>query len=195
MPVYTIYILKKMEIWSDVTILGRANDEQGTIGLLSLWTMVGWGKQYQKCKGKITNLPEIRHSLHFCCLLNVEKKSKQKSNPQTDSTDCMTLKISVSNDFHSILRKQTLIFCLFWWKLQSSRHKGKGPDRPWWWQWRWKRWYCSWWEPWQWQWWRWDNGIDIGDDNIHLLEMMTMRNLKTEQLRGAGFDNAKKGTR
>ena len=36
-----LYILKKMEIWSDVTILGRANDEQGTIGLLSLWTMVG----------------------------------------------------------------------------------------------------------------------------------------------------------
>ena len=118
-----------------------------------------------------------------------------KANPQTDSTDCMTLKISVSNDFHSILREQTLIFCLFWWKLRSSRHKGKGPDRPWWRQWRWKRWYCSWWEPWQWQWWRWDNGIDIGDDNIYLLEMMTMRNLKTEQLRGAGFDNAKKGTR
>ena len=36
-----LYILKKVEIWSDVTIAGRTNDEQGKIGLLSQWTMDG----------------------------------------------------------------------------------------------------------------------------------------------------------
>ena len=33
-----LYISKKMEIWSDVTIAGR---RQGKIGLLSQWTMEG----------------------------------------------------------------------------------------------------------------------------------------------------------
>ena len=37
-----LYILKKMEIQSDVTITGRqTNDEQGKIELLSQWTMEG----------------------------------------------------------------------------------------------------------------------------------------------------------
>ena len=31
----------KVEIWSDVTMAGRTNDEQGKIGLLSQWTMEG----------------------------------------------------------------------------------------------------------------------------------------------------------
>ena len=77
MPVYTIYILKKMEIWSDVTILGRANDEQGTIGLLSLWTMVGWEEQYQQCKGKITNLPEIRFHCIFGSYWMLKRKQSR----------------------------------------------------------------------------------------------------------------------
>ena len=37
-----LYILKKVEIWSDVTIAGQTNNEQkGKIGLLSQWTMEG----------------------------------------------------------------------------------------------------------------------------------------------------------
>ena len=37
-----LYILKNMEIWSDVTIAGRrTNDKQGKIELLSQWTMEG----------------------------------------------------------------------------------------------------------------------------------------------------------
>ena len=35
-----LYILKKVEIWSDVTIAGRTA-EQGKIELLSQWTMDG----------------------------------------------------------------------------------------------------------------------------------------------------------
>ena len=36
-----LYILKNMEIWSDVTIAGRTDDKKGKIGLLSQWTMEG----------------------------------------------------------------------------------------------------------------------------------------------------------
>ena len=37
-----LYILKNMEIWSDVTIAGRrTNDKQGKIELLSQWTIDG----------------------------------------------------------------------------------------------------------------------------------------------------------
>ena len=32
---------RRSEIWSDVTMAGRTNDEQGKIGLLSQWTMEG----------------------------------------------------------------------------------------------------------------------------------------------------------
>ena len=33
-----LYILKKVEIWSDVTIAGQRPTEQGKIELLSQWT-------------------------------------------------------------------------------------------------------------------------------------------------------------
>ena len=36
-----LYILKNVEIWSDVTIAGRQTNEQGKIGLLSQWTKDG----------------------------------------------------------------------------------------------------------------------------------------------------------
>ena len=36
-----LYILKKVEIWSDVTIAGRRTNKQGKVGLLSQWTMNG----------------------------------------------------------------------------------------------------------------------------------------------------------
>ena len=39
-----LYVLKKVEIWSDVTIAGQTNEqttEQGKIELLSPWTMDG----------------------------------------------------------------------------------------------------------------------------------------------------------
>ena len=43
-----LYILKNMEIYSDVTIAGRRRRRrrQGKIGLLSQWTMEGWDEQY-----------------------------------------------------------------------------------------------------------------------------------------------------
>ena len=36
-----LYILKKVEIWLDVTIAGQQTTEQGKIELLSQWTMDG----------------------------------------------------------------------------------------------------------------------------------------------------------
>ena len=36
-----LYILKKVEIWSDVTIAGQRTTEQGKIELLSQWTKDG----------------------------------------------------------------------------------------------------------------------------------------------------------
>ena len=41
MPVY----IEKVEIWSGVTIVGRTNDQEGKIELLSHWTMEGWDEQ------------------------------------------------------------------------------------------------------------------------------------------------------
>ena len=40
-----LYILKKVKIWSDVTIAGQRTTEQGKIGLLSQWTMDDWDEQ------------------------------------------------------------------------------------------------------------------------------------------------------
>ena len=36
-----LYILKKVDIWSDVTIAGRTTKQKGKIELLSQWTMDG----------------------------------------------------------------------------------------------------------------------------------------------------------
>ena len=36
-----LYVLKKVEIWLDVTIAGQRTTEQGKIELLSRWTMDG----------------------------------------------------------------------------------------------------------------------------------------------------------
>jgi len=36
-----LYILKKVKIWSDVTIAGRTTNKKGKIELLSHWTMEG----------------------------------------------------------------------------------------------------------------------------------------------------------
>ena len=57
----------------------------------------------------------------FLLLVEFWKESKakhlQKSNPQTDSTDCMTLKISVSNDFHHFWYNWLELRSFLLWKL------------------------------------------------------------------------------
>ena len=64
----------EVEIWSDVTIAGRTNDEQkGKIELLSQWTMEGWDEQFP------SNVENIKwsSSAKFSTIRNMPKKNLQ----------------------------------------------------------------------------------------------------------------------
>ena len=50
-----LYLLKKkMEIWWDVTIAGRTDEQKGKIGLLSQWTMEGWDEQWMLANNQMS---------------------------------------------------------------------------------------------------------------------------------------------
>ena len=122
------YILKTVEIWSDVTIAGRTDkrtNKQGKIELLSQWTMDGWDEQYHGIlKKKDPQVNYLMFSLPYLVtsmqLLGSDLSSSivfkriftsivTSSLPHKDFR-CFSLSISIVSGFIHAFHSSNLIF-------------------------------------------------------------------------------------